>query len=246
MKFGVSTTSIKKHLYKYEQAILLRRINFRESSLIVHLLTNNNGVISLLAKGGRRANSPFRAILEPLHFLHIEYKDSRTGDMGIILHADRQVVLVNDVSQYALGLKYTAIASSLLRQEHYQALAAYLHGINLLLARPKNYALTCSIWYLLSYCGWIGSLEQCWQCTRMTDIHNKDIMFWHDAQLLCHVCVNDIAAKKIELGLRRSIKAVMDSSNIRLHDRYICLWKSMVNDVLQLHGVKNTLINNYQ
>ncbi|MDX8376532.1 MAG: DNA repair protein RecO [Mariprofundales bacterium] len=227
-----------------EEAVLLRRINFRESSLIVHLLTNNNGVISLLAKGGRRSKSPFRAMLEPLYILYIEYKDSRTGGMGLLLNAERQMALVNDVSQYTLGLKYTAIASSLLRHDNEQALVSYLQGVDLLLKRPENYALVCSLWHLLNYCGWIGSLEQCWQCGRIADVHNKDVMLWQNSQLICHVCANDSVAKNIEIGLRRSIEAVMNSSHIRLHDRYICLWNSMVNDVLQLHGVKNTLINN--
>ncbi|MBX3469433.1 MAG: DNA repair protein RecO [Planctomycetes bacterium] len=47
-------------------AIVLRAIDYSETSLIVWLYTRDHGRVHLIAKGARRARSPFEGALEPL------------------------------------------------------------------------------------------------------------------------------------------------------------------------------------
>ena len=60
-------------------AIVLRTVNYSETSIIVTLLSNESGKITLIAKGARKPKSPFSAQLEPMNILNINYfyKDAR-------------------------------------------------------------------------------------------------------------------------------------------------------------------------
>ena len=60
-------------------AIVLRTVNYSETSIIATLLSNESGKIALMAKGARKPKSPFAAQLEPMNILNINYfhKDGR-------------------------------------------------------------------------------------------------------------------------------------------------------------------------
>lgn len=61
------------------EAVVLRGVDFSETSRIVTFLTPDRGRIACLAQGARRARSPLTAVLNTFHRLEIVYyyKDSR-------------------------------------------------------------------------------------------------------------------------------------------------------------------------
>lgn len=62
------------------EAIVLRTVDFQESSLIATLFTKNHGKVTVIAKGARRPKSKFAALLVPGQVLEViyYYKSSRS------------------------------------------------------------------------------------------------------------------------------------------------------------------------
>lgn len=63
------------------EALLLRRVNYRDSDLIVTLFTQSLGKVAALARGARRSKTRFSGSLEPIHSLRVELSDSRRGEL---------------------------------------------------------------------------------------------------------------------------------------------------------------------
>ena len=61
------------------EGVVLRRIKYSETSLILTFYTKDQGKISLIAKGARNPKSKFVGALEPATYASIVYyhKDSR-------------------------------------------------------------------------------------------------------------------------------------------------------------------------
>ena len=70
-------------------AILLRKIKFSETTLIVEWLTEDHGKLKTMAKGARRPKSPFAGKLDLFFEAEIQFVKSRSGD----LHTLKEVVL---------------------------------------------------------------------------------------------------------------------------------------------------------
>jgi DNA repair protein RecO (recombination protein O) len=64
---------------EYSRAIILRCIDYHESSKIITVLTREQGKFALMARGAKKHKSPFAAVLEPGNLLDIGYvyKSSR-------------------------------------------------------------------------------------------------------------------------------------------------------------------------
>jgi DNA repair protein RecO (recombination protein O) len=73
---------------KKTNGIVLRRINLNEADQIVTVLTEDEGKISLVAKGSRRLKNKFCGRLEPFYHLSLNYFQGR--DLG---HLDEAEIL---------------------------------------------------------------------------------------------------------------------------------------------------------
>lgn len=68
-------------------AIILRLVEFSETSLIVTMLTRDFGKITALAKGARRRKSPFEAALDLLSICRIVFLHKSSGAMDLLTEA---------------------------------------------------------------------------------------------------------------------------------------------------------------
>ena len=50
-------------------AIILRKMDFRETSRLIHLFTREKGSLTVLAKGAHRPKSPFLGVLDLFHLV---------------------------------------------------------------------------------------------------------------------------------------------------------------------------------
>lgn len=70
------------------QALLLRRMDFGESDLVVHLLTPRTGRVTAIAKGARRSTRRFPGTLDFFNVLRVEIASvRRAGAMARLEHA---------------------------------------------------------------------------------------------------------------------------------------------------------------
>lgn len=67
-------------------AFVLHKRPYRDTSLLLDVLTQHDGRVNLIAKGAKRPKSPLRAILQSFTPLLIEYSDK--GDLRTLKHAE--------------------------------------------------------------------------------------------------------------------------------------------------------------
>lgn len=86
------------------EGIVLKTIQYSDSSKIIYLLTNN-GIESLMAKGARKIKSPIRHLTQTI--TKISYNKSKSQNLPILLNGD----IVDDYNDIKLDLElqtYTA------------------------------------------------------------------------------------------------------------------------------------------
>jgi len=68
-------------------ALLLRRVEYGESDLVITLLTDSIGRVSALARGARKSVKRFGGVLEPMHTLRIAYDDRAGAELVVLREA---------------------------------------------------------------------------------------------------------------------------------------------------------------
>ncbi len=90
-----------------DDALILRRFRFGESSLIVHVATAEHGRLHLLAKGAYRPTARFYAALDLFDTLHLDWQESPGRDLSN-LHAativTRRHRIAFDLERYRAAL----------------------------------------------------------------------------------------------------------------------------------------------
>lgn len=126
--------------------IVLRTRPLTETSLIVNWLTVESGRISTVAKGARRAKSPFRGKLDLFYETEFSFQRSQRSE----LHNLREVVLhdTNEALRRNLGyLQQAAYCSALIEQSTeretplpvvFELMRGFLHALPLTSAQPQT------------------------------------------------------------------------------------------------------------
>ncbi len=165
-----------------DQALLLRRIPFRESSLVLHLLTRDHGRITLMAKGARRASNRLRPHLTQLTPLAVRWVGGARG-MGTLTDINRGRELLPP-SHHLEGLQLLALAAKLFRDGDPHGFHESRGALQLLARYPQPDAgLVAASWLLLRQAGVISTPDHCWQCGDDTLPRH-----WVSGQLLCRRC----------------------------------------------------------
>lgn len=72
-----------------DEALLLRRTAYGESSLVVHVLTPGHGRVHMLAKGAYRPTSRFFCVLDLFDTLELEWKTKPGRELDLLSRGDR-------------------------------------------------------------------------------------------------------------------------------------------------------------
>ncbi len=182
-----------------DQALLLRRIPFRESSLVLHLLTREHGRIALLAKGARRSGSRMRPHLTQLAPLTIRWIGGTRG-MGTLTEATRGAELLPP-THHLQGLEILALAARLFREGDHHGFAETAAAIARLAAFPQAEAgAVAATLLLLQQAGLIDHLDRCWRCAE-----SESTLRWIARHCLCPRCAGRQQGATIPSALRRPL-----------------------------------------
>lgn len=99
-------------------AIVLRNLMFRETSMIVSMLTRDKGKISVLAKGARLPKSQFGATLQPMSHIQAIYYYKPTRDLQTLSETSHLTVFnhVNeDLDRISIGFRMIELVNALLQ-----------------------------------------------------------------------------------------------------------------------------------
>lgn len=101
--------------------IILRKIKYGESDLIIHGLTSSGQKLSLIARGALKSKKRFGGgVLEPTHYLQIEYKKSQ-NENGLSVLEEAQIIrdfhlIRTDYDKIQLALKFLEIISKVAQE----------------------------------------------------------------------------------------------------------------------------------
>lgn len=153
------------------EGVILRSINYSESSKILTLLSPAQGRVSVIAKGARRPKSPFRASTEPLMHVVIVYADKATRDVQTLTQCDVLDAfdgMTHDLTALAAASYVAEVAGAVAQSRHaapelYRALCTTL----LLLDQAPAHAPGILLWGMrrvLDAAGLAPQVERCLAC----------------------------------------------------------------------------------
>jgi len=102
------------------EAVVLRRLDYGETSQIVTLLTPERGKVGVMAKGARRTKSTFGATLQPMAYTQVVYYYKPTRDLQILSessHVESFHRLRRSLRTITIGLRIVELVDALTEEE---------------------------------------------------------------------------------------------------------------------------------
>jgi DNA repair protein RecO (recombination protein O) len=102
------------------EAVVLRSLDYGETSQIVTLFTREKGKIGVMAKGARRPTSSFGATLQPMAYTQVVfyYKPTRAlQTLSESSHVESFYALRRDLRSITVGLRIVELVDSLMEEE---------------------------------------------------------------------------------------------------------------------------------
>ncbi len=102
------------------EAVVLRKIPFRETSQIVTLFTREKGKIAAMAKGARNLKSQFGATLQPMSHIQAIFYYKSTRNLQTLSETSHLTVLngiTDDLDKIATGMRMVELIQALMQEE---------------------------------------------------------------------------------------------------------------------------------
>ncbi len=177
-------------------ALLLRRVDYGESDLVLALFTEKLGRVSALARGARRSTKRFAGALEPLHTLEVRCDESRRGELFVLREA-RIVVprtrLTGDLERMqaagrALGWVRGAAPPRTREPEVWRILSNLLDLLSEQQDGRAPLHLCAAGLQLLAAFGWGLELSRCVRCGRPCPAEQAAMVDAAQGGLVCRAC----------------------------------------------------------
>jgi DNA repair protein RecO (recombination protein O) len=128
------------------EAVVLRSLNYGETSQIVTLLTRDKGKVGVMAKGARRPKSQFGATLQPMAYTQVVFYYKPTRELQILSessHVESFHELRRSLTPITVGLRVVELIDALMEEEDPQPevfalTVAALRRLNRTEARAPN------------------------------------------------------------------------------------------------------------
>ena len=231
-----------------DQAIIIHSIKHGDSSLIVHVLTRENGRNSLIAKGARSKKPRFGAALEVMSHSEVIYSQKSTREIQILREAriiNSFLPIRNNLERTALGLAVCELLRMVtpVAEPSSEIFDIAIHALESISTTKKN--VRNHFWRfeleLLRPLGIGLSLTNCIQCGRIpTAEKDKEVEFDSaNGAVRCSECkigsgitLPMEAYRVLEFLNRINIKAV---ENIAISKRAEAVIKSTLSYHLRMH-----------
>ncbi len=102
------------------EAVVLRSLNYGETSQIVTLYTRSHGKMAVLAKGARKPNSRFGSSLQPMSYSQVVFYYKATRDLQTLSESSHVVPfhgLSRDLAKLTVGLRIVELTQALMHDE---------------------------------------------------------------------------------------------------------------------------------
>lgn len=182
-------------MYQQTEALVLKTVDFSETSLVLTMFSRNFGKIRALAKGGRRIKGPFESALDLMSHVLVTYIPKR-GDALDLLTESKLIrrfrpTKTNYGGMFAGYYLIELINEMTIEREPMPELfdAAVECMTQLIAGKPVMPNLMHFEWRLLELTGHFPSLVFCVQCDDEIDLAQRRIAFGHiDGGVVCDRC----------------------------------------------------------
>lgn len=176
------------------EAVVLSKINYGDTSLIVSLYTKDYGKISVIVKGGRSPKSKTGFIVDPINNINVVIYSKDTRELQILSGAD----LISPFSRIKEDydkLKYSHAVLELLKKltvDHEVNERLYKGLVRILSLfetsdEPPVVIFGRFFLFFLTELGYEIQLEKCSGCGR-TNLEGKDLAYNYGMGILCTDC----------------------------------------------------------
>jgi DNA repair protein RecO (recombination protein O) len=179
------------------EALLLRRVEYGESDLVLTLLTQKLGKVSALARGARKSSKRFGSALEPMHTLAVELDERPGAELFTLLearlHVPRAGIMTSlaamEAAGKALGWIRRAAPPRTPEPAPYALLTTLLDRLAAAPAADAcGVALAEAGLSLLSELGWGIDFERCVRCGRQAAASQSASVDAARGGLICRSC----------------------------------------------------------
>jgi DNA repair protein RecO (recombination protein O) len=193
------------------EAIVVRGVDFSESSRIVTLLTPARGRVSCIAKGARRPKSPLAAILDPFNRVEVVYywKEGRAvqplGEAAL-LDAYEGIKIDLEKAAFAafpLELAFKAVHENDPSEALFKAVAQGLETLATWRGNVRGHA-CWQVWRLLCAAGFEPTRDRCVGCGGAV---NDAPGFSYEGGVTCRACRADRRLSVEALAALRALGA---------------------------------------
>ncbi|HEY3666495.1 MAG TPA: DNA repair protein RecO, partial [Polyangiaceae bacterium] len=222
-------------------ALLLRRVEYGESDLVLTLLTDSIGRVSALARGARKSVKRFGGVLEPMHTLRISYDDRAGAELVMLREAKLERArpfLVTSLERMqaagqALNWVRKAAPPRTPEPEVWAAMEALLDHLGDAedSASPRA-RLAATGLRLLSAFGWGIDFDRCVSCGKQATVGQAAAVDAARGGLVCRNCGG--ARRRLSGDERRALSDAALGG--KLADELAALALDLVEQALKAHG----------
>lgn len=195
------------------EAIVLKAIDFSESSSIVTFFTPDRGRLTCMAKGVKRPKSQLAGLLDTFNRVELLYlwKESRAVQQmtdGTLLERYAGIKENLDKSIYGAFLIEMMYRIAHENEPSHDLFGEYVDGMAGLDVWTGEVCMhVCwQAYRLLTVAGFSPTLRECCQCGKET---SKDVAFSYDGGVTCPACAADV---RIDQGTYQTLLAIGDGT----------------------------------
>ena len=161
-------------MVKKFEGIVISDIDYKESSKIINVLTKDNGIVGIIARGTKRVKSNLSSVSTKLTYgyFHVNYKENGLSTLIEVDVIDRFRNIMLDISKMSYALYLLELSQQVYKHDNnreiYNLLIASLKKIN----EGYDYQVIANIFELkmLDFLGIRPVVDECVNCGSKTDI----------------------------------------------------------------------------
>jgi len=181
------------------EAIVLSKMDYRDSSKIAHFFTREHGRLSGIIKGARRSTSKVGVQVDLFNHINIVLYRKESRDIQLVTQAD----LISHFPRIKNNLDNLKYATSILElvnkltlegDNNPRLFRGILKILNLIETskEPPGVALIKFMLFFLKELGYEARFDQCSVCGRELDI-NERVSFHFDKNVICRNCSENVS-----------------------------------------------------
>jgi DNA repair protein RecO (recombination protein O) len=223
------------------QALLLRRVEYGESDLVVTLLTDTIGRVSALARGARKSVKRFGGVIEPMHTLRVAYDDRSGAELVVLREAKleraRPFLVTSLEGMQAAGLALNWVRKAAPPRTPEPEVWAEMVKLLDHLGNPEDTAsprarLAATGVRLLAAFGWGIDFERCVSCGKAPGEAQAAAVDAARGGLVCRDCGG--ARRRLSASERMALVGAANGGE--LDDDHAALALELVEQALKTHG----------